>query len=83
VLYEAFLPEQARSYVRRLEFCYTPKRGSWLNIAENELNSLTRQCLRGRRLGELATLRAETTAWHNASNAASTGNSKSTTPAEY
>ena len=66
--YEAFLPEQARSYVRRLEFRYTPKHGSWLNIAENELSSLTRQCLKGRRLGEIEQLRSETTAWHRASN---------------
>lgn len=71
--YEAFPPEQARAYVRRLEFTYTPKHGSWLNIAENELSSLTRQCLRGRRLGDLATLRAETTAWHQASNAKQRG----------
>jgi hypothetical protein len=71
--YEAFPPEQARSYVRRLEFCYTPKHGSWLNIAENELSSLTRQCLRSRRLGDLPTLRAETTAWHQASNAKQRG----------
>ena len=71
--YEAFPPEQARSYVRRLEFIYTPKHGSWLNIAENELSALTRQCLRGRRIGELETLRAETTAWHQASNAKQRG----------
>lgn len=71
--YEAFEPERARSYVRRLEFCYTPKHGSWLNIAENELSSLTRQCLRGRRLGNVATLREETTAWHQASNAKQRG----------
>jgi hypothetical protein len=66
--YEAFPPDQARSYVRRLEFRYTPKHGSWLNIAENELSSLTRQCLKGRRLGEIDLLRSETTAWHQASN---------------
>jgi hypothetical protein len=71
--YETFPPEQARSYLRRLEFCYTPKHGSWLNIAENELSSLTRQCLKGRRLGELETLRAETAAWHQASNAKQRG----------
>ena len=40
--YEAFPPEQARPYVRHLDFRYTPKHGSWLNIAENELSSLTR-----------------------------------------
>lgn len=66
--YEAFVPEQARAFLRRLEFCYTPKHGSWLNIAENELSSLTRQCLKGRRLGDIDLMRAETTAWHDASN---------------
>lgn len=54
--YEAFEPE--RALVRRIEFCYTPKHGSWLNIAENELSAMTRQCL-----GNMETLRAETTAW--------------------
>ena len=43
--YEAFEPETARAILRRLEFCYTPKHGSWLNIAENELSSMTRQSL--------------------------------------
>jgi hypothetical protein len=47
--YEAFEPERARTLVRRIEFCYTPKHGSWLNIAENELSSLTRQCVSDRR----------------------------------
>ena len=49
--------------VRRIEFCHTPKHGSWLNIAENELSSMTRQCLRGRRIGDLGTLHAEVSAW--------------------
>jgi hypothetical protein len=49
--------------VRRIEFCYTPKHGSWLNIAENELSSLTRQCVAGRRFGDAQTLRTETKAW--------------------
>jgi len=49
--------------VRRIEFCHTPKHGSWLNIAENELSSLTRQCVAGRRFGESQTRRAETSAW--------------------
>lgn len=61
--YEVFPPEQARGYVRRIEFCYTPKHGSWLNIAENELSSMTRQCLRNRRIGELDELREEIGAW--------------------
>jgi hypothetical protein len=63
--YEVFPPERARSIVRRIEFCYTPKHGSWLNIAENELSSLTRQCVGGRRIGDLKTLRAEIAAWSN------------------
>jgi hypothetical protein len=66
--YEAFPPEKARALVRRLEFRYTPKHGSWLNIAENELSSLTRQCLKGRRLGDIRLLRTETQAWHQANN---------------
>jgi hypothetical protein len=66
--YEAFPADKARSLVRRLEFRYTPKHGSWLNIAENELSSMTRQCLNGRRIGDIETLRKETTAWHVASN---------------
>jgi hypothetical protein len=61
--YEAFEPERARQLVRRIEFCYTPKHGSWLNIAENELSSLTRQCVAGRRFSDDDTLRAETSAW--------------------
>jgi hypothetical protein len=61
--YESFAPERARRLVRRIEFCYTPKHGSWLNIAENELSCLTSQCVAGRRFGDVATLRAETTAW--------------------
>ena len=61
--YEAFDAATARSLVRRLEFCHTPKHGSRLNVAENELSSLTRQCVKGRRFGTLDELLAETTAW--------------------
>jgi hypothetical protein len=61
--YEAFEPERARALVRRIEFRHTPKHGSWLNIAENELSSLTRQCVAGRRFPDLETLRDETSAW--------------------
>lgn len=67
-LYAAFPAAEARRIVARIEWHYTPKHGSWLNIAENELSSLTRQCLKGRRLGELEQLRGETRAWHEASN---------------
>lgn len=63
--YEAFPPEKARAIVRRIHFCHTPKHGSWLNIAENELSSLTRQCVSGRRFGDLKTLRKEIAAWSN------------------
>jgi hypothetical protein len=62
--YEAFEPEVARALVRRIEFRHTPKHGSWLNIAENELSSMTRQCIDGRRLGTIDALRTETAAWH-------------------
>jgi len=44
-LYEAFAPEEARRLARRLEIHYTPKHGSWLNVAESELSILTQQCL--------------------------------------
>lgn len=71
--YEAFEPEKARSIVKRLEFCHTPKHGSWLNIAENELSSMTRQCVTGRRFATIKELSAETTAWHNHSNARQRG----------
>ena len=55
--YEAFEPERARAIVRRIEFCYTPKHGSWLNVAENELSAMSRQCVDGRRFGDIETLR--------------------------
>jgi hypothetical protein len=61
--YEVFSPEQARSILHRLAFCYTPKHGSWLNVAENELSSMTRQCLSRRRIPSLKVLRKETAAW--------------------
>jgi hypothetical protein len=71
--YEAFEPEYARQLVSRIEFCYTPKHGSWLNIAENELSSLTRQCVSGRRIGDIETLRDETAAWSSDVNKAQRG----------
>ena len=66
--YEAFPAAQARELVRRIEFRYTPKHGSWLNIAENELSALTRQCLKDCRFGDIDTLREATVAWSTASN---------------
>jgi hypothetical protein len=61
--YEAFKPAQARQYARRIDFCHTPKHGSWLNIAENGLGSMTRQCIGGRRIGDLKSLREQVRAW--------------------
>jgi hypothetical protein len=66
--YEAFEAKKARELVRRIEFHYTPKHGSWLNIAENELSSMTRQSISGRRIENIEMLRAETSAWADSSN---------------
>lgn len=66
--YETFDAVKARKLVRRIKFCYTPKHGSWLNIAENELSSMTRQSISGRRIENIEMLRTETSAWANASN---------------
>jgi hypothetical protein len=66
--YEAFDPATAWSLIRRMEFRHTPKHGSWLNIAENELSALTRQCVTGRRFAMIGELREETAAWHQYTN---------------
>ena len=66
-LYKAFVPQEARRILERLEFCYTPKHGSWLNMAEIELSILARQCL-DRRIGEFSTLETEVAAWVDARN---------------
>ena len=66
-LYEAFAPATARRLVERLEIHHTPKHGSWLNIAENELSALTRQCL-ARRIPDRDTLERETTVWYTERN---------------
>lgn len=71
--YEAFAPAEARELVRRLDFRYTPKHGSWLNVAENELSSLYRQCLRDRRFGTIEELAEEAMAWAQNSNARQRG----------
>ena len=60
--YEAFAPEEAWRLTHRFEFHYTPKHGSWLNMAEIELSVLQRQCL-DRRIADQAALIRETTAW--------------------
>jgi len=61
-LYEVFEPQEARRIVRKLEFHYTPKHGSWLNMAEIEISVLDRQCL-DRRLAEVPLVRSEVVAW--------------------
>lgn len=66
-LYEAFPPEEARRLAAKLEFHYTPKHASWLNMAELELSVLARQCL-SRRIPDAATLAAEVKAWQDARN---------------
>ena len=71
--YEAFEPEIARAYLRRLEFCYTPKHGSWLNVVECELSGMTSQCLQGRRIGELDELQSELAIWSEKTNAKQRG----------
>jgi hypothetical protein len=71
--YEAFEPERAREYVRRIRFCHTPKHGSWLNAAECELSCLTSQCLSGRRIGELDYLQSEIRTWSEKTNAKQRG----------
>jgi hypothetical protein len=63
-LYEAFPPEEARRILQRLKFHFTPKHGSWLNIAEIELNVLSSQCL-DRRIGDKETLIKEVVAWNH------------------
>jgi len=61
-LYETFSPVEAKRIAEKLEIHYTPKRGSWLNIAECELSVLSRQCLK-RRIGDSKKLNAEIQAW--------------------
>lgn len=63
-LYEVFQPEKAMALWNRFEFVYTPKHGSWLNIAEIELNVLTRQCLK-RRIAQIEVVKKEVDAWQN------------------
>jgi hypothetical protein len=61
-LYEAYPPDQAKALWDRFEFIYTPKHGSWLNVAEIELNVMIKQCL-NRRIDRIEELREEVAAW--------------------
>ena len=67
-LYEAFEPQKAFSLASRLEIHYTPKHGSWLNIAEIELSALGRQCQNNRRIPDLEILREELKSWYQSRN---------------
>jgi hypothetical protein len=66
-LYQAFEPAEAHRLAARFEWVYTPKHGSWLNVAELEFAALRRQCL-GRRIGSMDELRAEVEAWQDERN---------------
>jgi hypothetical protein len=66
-LYQAFVPAEARRILRRLEFHYTPKHASWLNMVECEISVLQRQCL-GRRIDDPKRLRKEIAAWQRQRN---------------
>lgn len=66
-LYKAFPPEEARRIIKKLEIHYTPKHGSWLDIAEIELNVMTRQCL-SRRIESIELLHKELSAWESERN---------------
>jgi len=65
--YERFEPAEAKRLLDRFEFVFTPKHGSWLDMAEIELNVLNNQCL-GRRIGTIETVREEVEAWEKARN---------------
>lgn len=68
-LYKAFPPAEARRLAEKLEIHYTPKHGSWLNMAEIELSVLSRQCL-NRRIPDQETLKAEVSSWTSRRNGA-------------
>ncbi len=66
-LYETFEPEEARRILRKLEFHYTPKHASWLNMVEIEIAVLSDQCL-DRRIGDVEILTSEIAAWEKERN---------------
>jgi hypothetical protein len=71
--YQAFPPEEAFRLAQRLEIHYTPKHGSWLDIAEIELSALAAQCLGNRRIPSIESLNKELSAWETRRNAAQKG----------
>lgn len=72
-LYEAFSPEEAFRLAQRLEIHYTPKHGSWLDIAEIELSALAAQCLGTRRIPNIESLNKELSAWETRRNTSQKG----------
>jgi len=66
-MYELFEPERAKSILDKIEFVFTPKHGSWLDMAESELSILTRQCVKGR-IADKQTLVNKVTAWEEIRN---------------
>jgi len=72
-LYEAFPPEEAFRLAGRLEIHFTPKHGSWLNMAEIELSAMTAQCLGDRRISDIESLNKELASWYNRRNQSQKG----------
>jgi hypothetical protein len=71
--YKIFVPEEAFRLSQRLEIHFTPKHGSWLNMAELELSSLTTQCLETRRISSLNDLNIELSSWFSVRNSTQKG----------
>ena len=72
-LYATFPPQHARQLAERLEIHYTPKHGSWLDIAEIELSALGRQCIANNRIPDLPTLRSLLVPWASSRNSVQKG----------
>ncbi|MDR1902821.1 MAG: transposase [Treponema sp.] len=79
-LYETFSPEQAFRLAQKLEIHFTPKHGSWLDIAELELSALAVLCLGMRRIGDIQALNRELSAWHSQRNRKQKGENGSSPP---
>ena len=71
--YDAFEASEARALLDRLDLQYTPKHGSWLNVAENELSSMTRQSMQGHRFATIEAIQRQLFAWADATNAKQRG----------
>src|SRR2546428_10975614 len=71
--YEAFEPDRARAYIKRINFCDTPTHGRWLNVAACELSCFTSQCLSDRRIGALPVLHTAIAAWSDKTNSKQRG----------